>query len=178
MVQVGIYGITTVEAWERTVMACIVGTIVIHHALWHVVTFENDVAISIHGHRSGLALCSEVPPPGIDLFLAHSCHSSLNRVVVVLIDTQVLEAIDGTERVVQLHAAQRLTVGIALDPVLVFQDIGVHLQDFITVVTEIHVHIHHELALLDEAVGVDVELPTRVAHLTVVVVRHGGKTCI
>ena len=88
----------------------------------------------------------------------------------------ILEAVDGTERVVELHTAQRLTVGIAVGGVQVVQDVLVHLKNLVAVVTEVGIEVHDELALLDQAVGIDVELPTRVTHLTIIMIGNGQET--
>ena len=172
MVDILIDGITTIEAWEALVVTSTVDTVVIAHAQRHVVTIDDNIAIGIDGHRSSLAFGSELTIVVDDFFLCHADDGILEGVVVVLVDTVVLESIDGTERVVQLHALQVLTIGIAISGVLLIHDVFIHLQDLIAVVTEVCIDIHRELACLNDAVGVDVEFPTRVAHLTIVMIGH------
>ena len=64
---------------------------------------------------------------------------------------------------VQLHACQGLAIGITEVRVSVSQQVFIHLQDLVTVVGEVDVHIHCELTRLDDTVRVDRKLPTSVA---------------
>ena len=102
----------------------------------------------------------------------------LEGIILILIDTLIAEAIDGVVRVVQLHTLHNLVVLVVERRVLVRQQRLIHLKNPALTVGEVGIDVHGELANLQEFVGIDVELPSRVAHLAVITVINSGITGI
>lgn len=100
------------------------------------------------------------------------------RVVPILVNALEAESVDGSERVVQLYACEHLTVFMVERRVHASEHRLVHLENLVAVVTEIDVHIHRKLTGLYQLVGIDMEFPSYVTHLTRVAVRQGVVTGI
>ena len=78
----------------------------------------------------------------------------------------------------QLYALQHLAVVIEEFRVERCKHRLIHLENLVGVVAECHVEVGIELTLLDDAIGVQVELPTHVAHGTHVAISEGGVTSV
>ena len=148
MVDVIVDGITTLEL-------VVYATGAEHHGLRHVVLVENHNAVFVAGNRC--------------IGAADALHL-FGRVVTVLIDTLVAESVDATQGSVQLYTGQVRAV-LAVELFVEAGQTGLfHRSNLVLVVSKRDVEVGRELADLDDAVTVQVELPTDVLHVTDVLI--------
>ena len=150
MVDILIDGITTLEFINSRVRVVVVTK---YH--WHgeTILVNHHIALCIASHRS--------------IWTAHAWHF-LWRILGVLINALVAEAIDTTEWVVQLNAGEVATIVLVEFAVQALQNGFVHLHDFVLVVGKAQVTTDGELACLHDFASIEVHFPTIVAHTSVV----------
>ena len=130
-----------------------------HHGLGHAVLVDDDAAFLV-AHHGGVG--------------AADAGHFLSTVVAVLVDALVAEAIDAAQGGVQLHARHVRTV-LAVELIVQRGQTGlVHRGDLVLVVGKGDVEVGRELAGLDDAVTVEVELPSHVLHVTHILVGQRG----
>ena len=107
----------------------------------------------------------------IDLILAISIPGCLRVaavVVVILVDAFVSKTVDGTEGIADLDATEVIVfeVGrlIGVGGVEVVEDEGIHLFDFVEVLSDVGTELQLELADLGKPTCRGIEVPTLVAH--------------
>ena len=155
MVNVLILRITTLEL-------IIYRTSTEHDRFGQSVFVKNDIAILIAGHW-----CIRTTDT------LHFCFS----IVRVLIDTLVTETVDATQSTVQLHAGQVGTI-LAVELVVEICQTGfIHRCYLVLVVGKCDVEVCRELARLDDAVTIQVELPADVLHVTGILPAQVRITC-
>ena len=97
-------------------------------------------------------------------------------VVVVGVHTLIAETVDGSEAVAHFDAAHDALVLVVEVGVHRFKHVGVHFGEGVDVLCDVGTEHHAELTVLEDRLGVDVEFPSFVLHLSDVAVAEGGES--
>ena len=154
MVHVFVLGITATEfVVHRSVAE--------GHGLRHLVFVENDDIVFVANNWS----------------VGSADTGNLGGCVVrILIDALVAEAVDATHSTIELYTREVGAVVAVKLVVEACQTRFIHSGDLVLVIGESEVDVEAELLVADDAVTVDVELPTDVLHVADVLIGEGGIT--
>ena len=135
------------------------GAIAEVHGFGSAALIEHHLSVGIAHHRSIRAA------DALDLLLA---------ILGVSIDALVAEAIDTAERLVDFHTREIRTVAMVKLRVESLKHRFVHRGDAVLIVGNGDVGVKRQFSGFDKAVGIEVELPSGVAHAAHVLV---GEAC-